>query len=96
VNLALWRDISIVWLSLFCFIGLAIPLVVLYFAVRGLQAAHNGTARLLQRAQGYSQLMQQQSQKLSQRAVEPVIQAHKEGVRAQTTVQRLWQDLRKS
>ena len=36
MELAFWRNIAIVWLSLFCFVGLIIPLVIGYFAVRGL------------------------------------------------------------
>jgi hypothetical protein len=36
VSLAFWRDLAIVWLALLCLIGMAVPLVVAFFAVKGM------------------------------------------------------------
>jgi hypothetical protein len=90
VSLAFWRDVSIVWLSLFCLIGLAIPLVVFYFAVRGLNFVHRHVAALLQRGQGYSRIMRQQSEKLSHQVAAPVIRTHSQATRWRTVARRLW------
>ena len=54
MDVTVWRDLSMVWLSLFCLIGLVLPLVVLYFAVRGMNALHGLVQRLAQRGQGLS------------------------------------------
>jgi hypothetical protein len=89
VSLAFWRDVSLVWLSLFCFIGLVIPLVALYFAVRGIHLAHRQLALLLQRTQGYSRTMRQQSDRLSQQVAAPVIRAQGQAARWRALVRRL-------
>jgi hypothetical protein len=92
VSLAFWRDVSVVWLSLFCLVGLAIPLVVLYFSVRGLNFVHRQVAVLLQRSQGYSQIMRRQSEKLSHQVAAPVIRTQGRATRWRTVVQQLWRD----
>jgi hypothetical protein len=92
MNLALWRDISIVWLSLFCFIGLVIPLVVLYFMVRGISVVPAKLLPLLRRAQGYSRAMRQQSESLSNKIGDPVIQVKKRATRLRTALRKVWAD----
>jgi hypothetical protein len=89
MDIAFWRDVSLVWLSLLCFIGLVIPLAVVYFAVRGMNAAHTRLAPLLRRAQGYSQAMRNQSEALSYKVAEPVIQANLRITKVQTLLQTL-------
>lgn len=89
MELAFWRNIAIVWLSLFCFVGLIIPLVIGYFAVRGLAVVPGKVRPLLRKAQGYSQIMQQQSEKASQRVAAPVIQLHVQATKLQTIVTKL-------
>lgn len=90
MTIAFWRDVSVVWLSLFCFVGLAIPLVALYFAVRGLNAAHRKTISGLRQAQRYSRTVQEQSDVLSQRVSAPLIRAHGQATRWRMLVRRLW------
>jgi hypothetical protein len=92
VNLALWRDISIVWLSLFCFIGLAIPLVALYFMVRGINRVPAKFLSLLRRAQGYSRTMQRQSELMSYKISDPIIQVKKRATRLRTALRKAWTD----
>lgn len=89
MDLALWRNLAIVWLSLFCFIGLLIPLAIGYFAVRGLAVVPGKVRPLLRKAQGYSQIMQQQSEKASQRVATPVIQLHTQATKIQTIIAKL-------
>jgi hypothetical protein len=89
MDIAFWRDVSVVWLSFLCFIGLLIPLAALYFLVRGLNAAHTRLAPLLRRAQGYSRAMHNQSESLSHKVAEPVIQANRQLTKVQTLLQNL-------
>lgn len=88
MNLALWRDISIVWLSLFCFIGLLIPIALLYFVVRGMNAAQVRILPLFRQAQGYSQRARQQSETLTNRVAEPIIQVNKRAAKMRTVLRR--------
>jgi len=75
--LAVWRDLSVVWLSFFCFVGLAMPLAILYFAVRGMNAFHAKSYHLLRRAQQTSSKLPVQTEQLANRVSEPVIQLQK-------------------
>jgi hypothetical protein len=86
MDIAFWRNLAIVWLSLFCLIGLAVPLVVLYFAVRGLQRVPGKVRPLLHKAQGYSQAMHQQSETLSTRVSEPLVRLHHRATHLLTAV----------
>lgn len=90
MTLSVWRDISIVWLSLFCLIGLAIPLVALYFAVLGLNSLHQKTAGALRQGQIYSRQLRQQGDHLSRSVAEPVIRTSGKASRWRTVVERLW------
>jgi hypothetical protein len=90
VNLALWRDISIVWLSLFCFIGLLIPLAALYFGVRGVNRGLAKARVGLQMGQKYSRSLRAQSEVLSQKVSEPVIRTQKQAVSLGATLRSLW------
>ncbi|HMN29809.1 MAG TPA: hypothetical protein PKE45_16780 [Caldilineaceae bacterium] len=90
MSLAFWRDISVIWLSLLCFIGLIVPLTTIYFAVRGMNRAHMATLSGLRRAQGYSRTIRQGSEELSQRIATPVIKTQRQPTRLQTTLRRLW------
>ena len=87
--LAFWRDLSIVWLSLFCFIGLALPLVILYFAVRGMNALHEKSYQLLLRAQAMSSQVPRQTERTAAQVSEPVIQFQKRVKRVETFIQSL-------
>ena len=82
--LAFWRDLSVVWLSLFCFIGLAVPLAILYFAVRGMNALHEKSYHLLRQVQRTSSKLPTQTEQLANRVSEPVIQAQKRMKRIET------------
>lgn len=89
MELAFWRNLAIIWLSLFCFIGLLIPLVIGYFAVRGLAVVPGKVRPLLRKVQGYSQIMQEQSEKAGQRVAAPVIQLHAQATKFQTILTKL-------
>jgi hypothetical protein len=89
MTLDFWRDVSVVWLSLLCLIGLVIPLAVLYFAVRGLNRAHYATIALLRRGQRYSHSARLQSEELSERISGPLIHLNRQATRLRTALQQL-------
>ena len=89
MELALWRDIALVWLAFLCFIGLIVPLAVSLFAVKGMHALVDRTPRLLRQVQGYSRTLRTQTDKASYRVAEPVIQAQAVSARASTLLDRL-------
>ncbi len=84
-----WRNLSIIWLSPLCFIGLAIPLVALYFMVRGMNWVHGKTSLLLQRAQGYSQLARQQTERIADQLGDRVVRVQGRVTRIETFLSRL-------
>lgn len=89
MELALWRDISVVWLSLFCFIGLIIPVAISLFAVKGMHVVVDRTPRLLRQVQGYSRALRTKVDVASYQVAEPVIKAHKTSSRVSTLLDRL-------
>jgi hypothetical protein len=92
MSLSFWRDVSIVWLSLLCFIGLVIPLVALFFAVKGLDSVHRKSLSFLRQSQGYSRAMRRYGETISEQAALPVIRSHSGFVRIRTAWQRLWRE----
>lgn len=89
MELALWRDIALVWLALLCFIGLIIPLAVSIFVVKGMHAAVDRTPGLLRQVQGHTRALRTQVDAASYRVAEPVIQVKKRSSRWATTVNRV-------
>ena len=92
MSIALWRDISVVWLSLFCFVALVIPIVILYFAVRGMNFVQEKTHMLFLKAQGISQIVRVRTESISEKVAKPVIQAHGSFAKTRTWLQSLWAD----
>lgn len=78
MDLAFWRDVSIVFLSIQTFILLIIPLVAFYFAVRGLNFLHIRLPRVMYKAQDISKQVKTQTEAASQRVVDPIISADRE------------------
>lgn len=73
MEVAFWRDLSVIWLSLFCFVMLVIPLAALYFVVRGMDWLHRKSYTLAKQAQGLSGKVRVQSARVSTQVSEPVI-----------------------
>ncbi len=92
MSIAFWRDLSVVWLSLFCFIALVIPIVILYFVVRGMNYVQGKVHMLFQKAQGISRLVRVQTDRISDKVAEPVIQAHGRFAKTRTWLQSIWAD----
>ncbi len=89
MELALWRDIAVVWLAFLCLLGLIIPLVIAVFMVKGMHAAVDRTPRLLRQVQGYSRVARVQVESASERVATPVIRAHSQATRLTRILDRL-------
>jgi len=90
VDLAFWADVSAVWLSILCFIGLVVAVVASIFAVKGMHTVVDRTPKLLRQAQGYSRIARTQVDAVSNRIADPMIQAHSQSRRASTFMSRLF------
>lgn len=76
-----WRDLSVIWLSLFCLLGLLLPIAALYFVVRGVNALHGMVQRLMQRGQTVSSQVRGQVTQVS-------TQVNNQGIRMQSQLKR--------
>jgi hypothetical protein len=90
MSLEFWANVSAVWLSFLCFIGLTVAVVASVFAVKGMNAVVSRAPRYLHQAQGYSRLVRTQVDAASDRVTTPVIQAHAQSRRVSTFVGRLF------
>ncbi len=88
-NLTFWTDISVIWLSLLCFMGLMIPLGISFFAIRGMNVVLGKTPGLFQKVQSYSSLVRSHTESASERIAGPVVRAGAETAHIETTVQSL-------
>ncbi len=89
MTLEFWRDLSVVWLALFCVIGMTLPLALAAFAVKGMHqlvARAPGWLGYARRAAADARRM---SEKGSRRVVAPIITANRTAARLGTVVQRL-------
>lgn len=86
MSLALWRDISLIWLLLLCFLGLLIPLAVSFAAVWGMHKALSQTRVALSSAQGISRLVRQRTDSVSESVVQPVIRSKRWAARTRESV----------
>lgn len=90
MNLSFWADVSLIWLSLLCFVGLLVPLVATYFIVRGMQVVLNKTQILLLKTQGYSHQVRDRSFTLGERVREPIVRARTREAKLMRTLRTLW------
>lgn len=90
MGIAFWRDISVIWLSLFCFIALIIPIAILYFAVRGMNALQAKVLPLFRKGQAFSGAVRTRTERISQQVAEPVIQINSRYTKTRTRLQKLW------
>jgi hypothetical protein len=81
VDLGFWRDIAIVWLAFLCFIGMIAPLVMAFFAVKGVHVAVDRLPRWLGQAQRVSHKVRAETVTIADRIAEPVIAAERKATR---------------
>jgi len=89
MEVTFWRDVAVVWLALFCFVGLLIPLVILYFSVRGVNALHEWLYRLTQQGQRLSGQARQQVTQASARIDEQAVRIQGQTRQVETLVRKV-------
>ncbi|MCE7988066.1 MAG: hypothetical protein DYG89_43430, partial [Caldilinea sp. CFX5] len=89
MEVTFWRDVAVVWLALFCFIGLLIPLALLYFTVRGVNTLHGLLYRLTRQGQGLSGQARRQVTQVSARMDEQAVRIQRQTRRVETLVRKL-------
>lgn len=85
-----WRDLAVVWLSLLCLVMLILPVVVLYFAVRGMGAVNAAAPRFLHKAQSYTQMAKVQTNQMSEKVAQPIVRAQSRASKMSTTIRSLF------
>ena len=90
--LAVWRDISLLWLIFLTLIPALIASVILFFCVKGMHRLRQVTEKGLSVAKDKAQQVANGTERASQKVVRPFIAAHAAGARigtmARTTVTR--------
>jgi hypothetical protein len=89
MEVTFWRDLAVVWLALFCFIGLLIPLALLYFTVRGVNALHGLLYRLAQQGQGLSGQARRQVTQVSAQVDEQAVRIQGQTRRVEALVRKV-------
>lgn len=73
MEVTFWRDLAVVWLSLFCLIGLLLPIALFYFVVRGVNSLHGLVQRTMWRGQGVSGSVRRQVTRVSAQVDEQAV-----------------------
>ncbi len=86
MDLAFWRNVSIVWLILFALVFTLVPGVIFYFCVRGMNIALRKTEMGLKVAQKYSGLTRQAVVTNSDVVADKVVKARMQATKVTTFV----------
>ena len=89
MGLEFWTAVSVIWLSFLAFILGIVPLVLLYFAVRGMMTVNRRLPRYFKLGQYYSGMVRDQTYKYSAKFAEPVVRTYGEANRVQTVARSL-------
>ena len=73
--LEFWSNIAVVWLALLCFATLLVPMIALYFVIRGLTFAQDQSHIWLEKAQQQTGKVRQQTDQASERVAAPLLNA---------------------
>lgn len=88
-KLSFWADVSTIWLMLLAFIMGIVPLVIIYFAVRGMMIVNKTVPRYLKLGQYYSGIVRDQTHKLADKVTDPVVRVYGEANRVEQTARHL-------
>jgi len=89
VNLALARDIAIVFLAIQAFILMLVPLVAVYFLVRGINIAGGVLPGYMKRAQSFTSTVRLRTDQTSDQIAKPILKMRRHGARIETTIRAL-------
>ena len=94
--LEFWSNIAVVWLALLCFATLLVPIVALYFMIRGLTMAQDHSRILFEKAQKQTGTMRTKTDQVSERIASPLLNMQVRSARFGSFVRTLWPRKRKS
>lgn len=86
MNLATWRDIAIVFLAIQAFILTLVPLVAVYFLVRGVNIAGGVLPGYMKRAQSFTSAVRLRTDQTSDQIAKPILKMRNHGARVETIV----------
>lgn len=72
-QLQFWTNISVIWLSFLCFVGAIVPLVMAFYAIRGMNVVLRRSRSYLSIGQSYSGQIRRQVENGSAVITRPVI-----------------------
>jgi hypothetical protein len=76
MSLAVWRDISLLWLIFLALIAVLPFGVIFFFAIRGMHRLRQLALLYLPLAQDKARLVADKTEEISRKVTKPVIQAH--------------------
>ena len=86
MNLATWRDVAIVFLAIQAFILMLVPLVAVYFMVRGINIAGGALPGYMKRAQSFTSIVRLRTGQTSDQIAKPILKMRNRGARIETIV----------
>lgn len=89
MEIEILRNLSIIWLSIFCIAGLLVPIVGLYFAIRGMKIATSWLPKFMRTAQEKTNTVRGQADRISNRVAEPILSTQNRVIKAERTVRAL-------
>ncbi|MYH62284.1 MAG: hypothetical protein F4148_11180 [Caldilineaceae bacterium SB0675_bin_29] len=89
MTLEFWRNLSVVWISIFFFLLCLVPLAVAFLAVQGMRKVLGGAQSGLENLQNASSQARAKTEQTAAKVTSAVIQGQSKGERAQATLQHL-------
>ncbi len=91
MTLEFWRNLSVVWISIFFFLICLVPLAVAFLAVQGMRKVLGGAQSGLERLQDASGQARAKTEEAAAKVTSAVIQGQSKAERSQATLKQLLQ-----
>ena len=91
MTLEFWRNLSVVWISLFFFLICLVPLAVAFLAVHGMRKVLSGAQSNLERLQDASSKARAKTEETAAQVTSAVIQGQSKAEKSQATLKQLLQ-----
>lgn len=82
--MAVWRDISLIWLILLTFIAVLPFGVIFFFAIRGMQRLRQVVKKYLPQVQDQARLVAAKTEEVSDKVAQPIIELQATAAQANT------------
>lgn len=91
MTLEFWRNLSVVWISIFFFLICLVPLAIAFLAVHGMWKVLGGTQSGLERLKNASGQARARTEETAAKVTSAVIQGQSKAERSQATLKHLLQ-----